>query len=393
MSSLHAADPTDLELPIPAADARAHSARVTASVREHIEKAGGALPFDRYMDHVLYAPGLGYYAAGARKFGPSGDFVTAPELGPLFGRCLARQLAEVLQRLGTGGVLEAGPGTGALAAVLLEELAALDALPDQYALLEPSPDLKDRQQALLAGRLGDRMTRCNWLDDLPRDWTGVVLANEVVDALPVTRFQVRSGRPLHARVRHGETRFEWSWEAPEDGGPETSIIERHQLPEGYISERSPRAGAWVAAVAARLRRGLLLIIDYGYAAPEYYHRDRAAGTLRCHYRHRAHSDPFWYPGLQDITAHVDFSALAAAGCAAGFELAGFSSQEAFLLSLGLTDLAAVADDLRSRTEVSREIQQLAMASGMGERFKVLALVKDMEGPLLGFQLRDRSGQL
>lgn len=390
MSSLH---PTDLELPIPAADARAHSARVTASVREHIEKAGGALPFDRYMDHVLYAPGLGYYAAGARKFGPAGDFVTAPELGPLFGRCLARQLAEVLQRLGTGGVLEAGPGTGALAAVLLEELAALDALPDQYALLEPSPDLKARQQALLAGRLGDRMTRCNWLDDLPRDWTGVVLANEVVDALPVTRFQVCSGRPLHAQVRHGKAGFEWSWEAPEDGGPETSIIERHQLPEGYISERSPRAGAWVAAVAARLRRGLLLIIDYGYAAPEYYHRDRAVGTLRCHYRHRAHSDPFWYPGLQDITAHVDFSALAAAGCAAGFELAGFSSQEAFLLSLGLTDLATVADDLRSRTEVSREIQQLAMTSGMGERFKVLALVKDMEGPLLGFQLRDRSGQL
>ena len=388
MSSLHL---TDLELPIPAADARAHSARVTASVREHIEKAGGALPFDRYMDHVLYAPGLGYYAAGARKFGPPGDFVTAPELGSLFGRCLARQLAEVLQRLGTGGVLEAGPGTGALAAVLLEELAALDALPDQYALLEPSPDLKARQQALLAGRLGDRMTRCNWLDDLPRDWTGVVLANEVVDALPVTRFQVRSGRPLHAQVRHGKAGFEWSWEAPEDGGPETSIIERHQLPEGYISERSPRAGAWVAAVAARLRRGLLLIIDYGYAAPEYYHRDRAVGTLRCHYRHRAHSDPFWYPGLQDITAHVDFSALAAAGRAAGLELAGFSSQEAFLLSLGLTDLAAVADDLRSRTEVSREIQQLATV--MGERFKVLALVKDMEGPLLGFQLRDRSGQL
>ena len=390
MSSLHL---TDLELPIPAADARAHSARVTASVREHIEKAGGALPFDRYMDHVLYAPGLGYYAAGARKFGPAGDFVTAPELGPLFGRCLARQLAEVLQRLGTGGVLEAGPGTGALAAVLLEELAALDALPDQYALLEPSPDLKDRQQALLTGRLGDAGTRCNWLDDLPHDWTGVVLANEVVDALPVTRFQVRSGRPLHAQVRHGKAGFEWSWEAPEDGGPETSIVERHQLPEGYISERSPRAGAWVAAVAARLRRGLLLIIDYGYAAPEYYHRDRAVGTLRCHYRHRAHSDPFWYPGLQDITAHVDFSALAAAGRAAGLELAGFSSQEAFLLSLGLTDLAAVADDLRSRTEVSREIQQLAMTSGMGERFKVLALVKDMEGPLLGFQLRDRSGQL
>ena len=229
--------------------------------------------------------------------------------------------------------------------------------------------------------------------DLPRDWTGVVLANEVVDALPVTRFRVHSGRPLHARVRHGEAGFEWSWEDLDDGGAETSIIDRHQLSEGYTSERSPRAGAWVAEVAKRLRRGLLLIIDYGYAAPEYYHSDRVAGTLRCHYRHRVHSDPFWYPGLQDITAHVDFSALAEAGCAAGFELAGFSSQEAFLLSLGLTDVAAVTDDLRSRIDVSREIQQLAMASGMGERFKALALVKDMEGPLLGFQLRDRSGQL
>jgi SAM-dependent MidA family methyltransferase len=385
--------PVGLELPIPIAAAQVHSARVIERVCEHIEEAGGALPFDRYMDLVLYAPGLGYYAAGARKFGSAGDFVTAPELGSLFGRCLARQLAEVLQHLGTGRVLEVGPGTGALAADLLEELAALDALPDQYALLEPSPDLKTRQQNLLADRLGGEVTRCNWVEDLPRDWTGVVLANEVVDALPVTRFRVDSGRPLHARVRYGKAGFEWSWEDPEDGDAETSIIDRHQLPEGYTSERSPRAGAWVAAVGERLRRGLLLIIDYGYTAAEYYHSGQAAGTLRCHYRHHVHSDPFWYPGLQDITAHVDFSALAEAGCAAGFELAGFASQEAFLLSLGLTDVATVTDDLRSRVEVSREIQQLAMASGMGERFKVLALVKDMEGPLLGFQLRDRSGQL
>ena len=165
------------------------------------------------------------------------------------------------------------------------------------------------------------------------------------------------------------------------------------MPDGYTSERSPRAAAWVAEVATRLRRGLLLIFDYGYTAPEYYHSDRAAGTLRCHYRHRVHSDPFWYPGLQDITAHVDFSALAESACAAGVEIAGFSSQEAFLLSLGLTDIATVTDDPRSRIDVSREIQQLAMASGMGERFKVLALVKGMEGPLLGVQLRDRSGQL
>jgi SAM-dependent MidA family methyltransferase len=386
-------NPVSLELPIPVSDAQAHSALVTERVREHIEEAGGALPFDRYMDLVLYAPGLGYYAAGARKFGPAGDFVTAPELGPLFGRCLARQVAEVLQRLGTGGVLEVGPGTGALAADLLEELAALDALPDQYALLEPSPDLKIRQQTLLAGRLGDNVTRCNWVDDLPLDWTGVVLANEVVDALPVTRFRVDSGQPLHAQVRFGKAGFEWSWEDPEDGDAETSIIDRHQLPQGYTSERSPRAGAWVAAIGERLRRGLLLIIDYGYVAAEYYHSHHAAGTLRCHYRHRVHSDPFWYPGLQDITAHVDFSALAESGFAAGFELAGFASQEAFLLSLGLTDIATVTDDLRSRIEVSREIQQLAAVSGMGERFKVLALVKDMEDPLLGFQLRDRSHQL
>jgi SAM-dependent MidA family methyltransferase len=393
VSSIGISDPISLELPIPDANARAHSARVTASLRDHIEKAGGALPFDRYMDFVLYAPGLGYYAAGAHKFGLSGDFVTAPELGSLFGRCLARQLAEVLQRLGTGSVLEVGPGTGALAAVLLEELAKLDSLPDQYALLETSPDLKERQQDRLTSQLGNLAARCNWLDDFPSGWTGVVLANEVVDALPVTRFRVHSGRPVHAWVRDGKSGFEWSWEIPEDESPEVAIINRHQLPEGYISEHSPRAGAWAASIAPRLRRGLLLVIDYGYAASEYYHPARSAGTLMCHYRHRAHVNPFWYPGLQDITAHVDFSALAAAGCTAGFELAGYSSQEAFLLSLGLTELAEVSDDVQSRAEVSCEIQQLAMPSGMGERFKALALVKGMKGPLLGFQLRDRSHQL
>jgi SAM-dependent MidA family methyltransferase len=380
-------------LPIPDVHAQEHSACVTAYVREHIRKSGGVLPFDLYMDIVLYAQGLGYYVTGAQKFGQSGDFVTAPELGSLFSKCLARQAAEVLQRLGQGGILEVGPGTGALAGALLDELALLNALPDQYALLETSPDLKRRQQERLTSQLGEGIERCCWLDDLPRDWTGLVLVNEVLDALPVTCFQVYSGHPMLAGIQNSDSGFSLSWFESEEIAAEIEIIEKYQLPDGYTSERCSRADAWVSEVGTRLRCGLLLVIDYGYTAQEYYHPERSTGTLMCHYRNRAHSDLFWYPGLQDITAHVNFSSLAAAGREVGLELAGFSSQEAFLLSLGLTELAETTHDVRSQAEVSREIQQLATPSGMGERFKVLALSKGLEGALLGFELRDRSGDL
>jgi SAM-dependent MidA family methyltransferase len=302
-------------------------------------------------------------------------------------------VAEVLHQFGGGSVLEVGPGTGALAVALLQELTALDELPDRYFLLETSPELTARQQKTLAPRLGDYQSRVHWLNQLPTNFSGVVLVNEMLDALPVTRFRVESGKALEAYVQTGEQGFDWCWQGAAPNSPATAIIEQHCLPEGYSSECAPRAAAWVRAVAESLQQGLLLIIDYGYSAAEYYHPDRITGTLMCHYRHRAHSNPFHLPGLQDITAHVDFSALATAGRSAGLELAGFSNQEAFLLALGVTDLAEVGCDTEARARISQEVQQLVFPSGMGERFKVLALAKGIEGPLKGFTLRDRSTQL
>jgi len=378
---------------MPGDDAQEHSERVKGYIRDYINKAGGKISFDLYMDLVLYAPGLGYYAAGSQKFGRSGDFITSPEIGSLFSRCLARQVAEVLRRIGHGAILEVGPGTGALAVGLLKELAVLGVLPDQYALLEVSPYLKKCQQELLESQLGDRVERCIWLEDLPHDWTGVVLVNEMLDAVPVTRFQVRSGLPFLAEVHDSGAGFDIGWSFDNKLLTEMDLIKKYGLPDGYTSEVSKRADAWVAKAASRLRRGLLLIIDYGYAEHEYYHRERVIGTLMCHYRHRSHTDPFLYPGLQDITAHVNFSALARAGQSMGLNLAGFASQEAFLLSLGLTELGEISLDNRSRYQISREIQQLASPFGMGGIFKVLALSKKIEGELLGFGLRDRSDTL
>ena len=345
------------------------------------------------MDLSLYAPGLGYYVAGTAKFGPMGDYVTAPERGALFGRCLARQIAETLKYLG-GGILEVGPGSGALAVVLLEELARLGTLPDQYVLLEVSPDLRFRQQTRLFERLGNKASCCKWVKAVPNNWTGIVIANEVIDAMPVARFRVQDGKPEFAYIVDDTSGFDWSWRSRKDDCKESALIDRHQLPDGYITERSHYAMTWIANVAERLKRGLLILIDYGYSGSEYYHRDRVDGTLMCHYRHHAHSDPFWYPGLQDITAHVDFSALAEAGRLSGLEIVGFSSQEAFLLSLGILEIAEKIDDsASSRFRVSQEIQQLATTFGMGERFKVLGLAKGIQQPPLGFHLRNRRDQL
>ena len=378
------------DLPLPDSDAIKHSDCVKNYVREYIKNAGGVIPFDLYMDLVLYAPGLGYYVTGSQKFGRSGDFVTAPEIGSLFSKCLARQVAEVLHRIGHGGILEIGPGTGALAAGLLKELTILGVVPDQYALLEISPYLKECQQKFLETQLGDQIECCLWLDDLPLDWEGVVLVNEVLDAVPVTRFQVGSDLcPLLAEVCDSGKDFTLSWSPSNELTIEAELIEKYKLPEGYTSEVSRRADAWVAEVASRLRRGLLLIIDYGYTEDEYYHGERSTGTLMCHYRHRSHMDPFWLPGLQDITAHVNFSALAKIGQSVGFDLAGFSNQEAFLLSLGLTDFVGINTDPRARYQISREIQQLATPFGMGGLFKVLGLSKNLDGELIGFSLRDR----
>jgi len=379
-----------MNLPQPTIEATAHSAIVTDMVRQYIKKAGGMLPFDVYMNLVLYEPGLGYYVTGTQKFNELGDFTTAPELGSLFGRCLARQVAEVLRRLGRGSILEVGPGTGALASVLLEELEVLDVMPEEYVLLELSPELKDRQQRYLSNHSRNYFDKCKWIETLPSDWTGIVLANEVIDAFPVSLFRSKSERAMVGHVYEREDALALCWDDKEHSELGDSIAKAHNLPEGYISEYSARARAWAMTISSILSSGLILIIDYGYPAREYYHPDRTNGTLMCHYKHRFHTDPFWYPGIQDITTHVDFSAISAVCLESGCELAGFSTQEAFLLSLGITDFVENLRDPYQLAVASHEIQQLTLPAAMGHTFKVLGLTKQLEGPLSGFSLRDRS---
>ena len=369
------------DIPAPSADALAHSERLVAMIEASIRAEHGGLAFDRFMEAALYAPGLGYYAAGARKFGPEGDFVTAPEIGSLFGQCVGQQIA---------AIFEAGPGTGRLMVDVLEALAILGALPDAVLLLETSPELRERQHALLRRRLPDYVARVTWLSEWPcGGFEGVVLANEVLDAMPVTRFRVAAGRPLVAHVIHGVSGFGWDWRDM-DTGPATRLIERYALPDDYTTEVNERAPAWIRDLGRRMHRGVLLVIDYGFPGHEYYHPDRRDGTLMCHYRHYAHGDPFSYPGLQDITAHVDFSALAEAGAESGFQVAGFSSQAGFLLSLGVLEWAEAMSDALA---AARQVKYLTLPSEMGELFKVMALSRGIKQPLEGFSLSDRTGAL
>ena len=381
----------------PEASAGRHSAAVTRYIRDRIKDAGGVLPFDEYMEAVLYAPGLGYYAAGSRKFGPGGDFVTAPELGPLFGQCLAREVGPVLASFEQACVLEFGAGSGALAVSLIEALSTLDQLPERYCILEISPDLRERQRKRLEPIANQHGLHIEWLERMPETpLEGVILANEVVDAFPVTRFRVVNGKPVRAGVCIDGDGFAWDW--TDDLGDDQStmnIVRQYQLKEGYISEVCPRTRAWMGALASALQRGVVLVIDYGFPAAEYYLPERSEGTLRCHYQHQAHNDPLIYPGIQDVTSHVDFSALADAGRESGLEVLGYTSQEAYLLALGLLELAAPQpnDDERQILKTAAEVKELILPSQMGEAFKVMAFGKQADKPLQGFKLRDRSGSL
>jgi SAM-dependent MidA family methyltransferase len=385
-----------LSLPAPDAQAGAHCERVTAHIRAHIERCGGAIPFARYMELALYAPGLGYYSAGSRKLGAEGDFVTAPELSPLFGVCVARQVAQVLEVLGGGEVLEVGAGSGAMAAALMAELAGLGAPWERYLILERSAEMRARQQACLAQWTG----RVAWLDDLPDSgFRGVVLANELLDALPAVRFQAspEGVREWYVTWAHG--RFGWALGEPEH--PQLSEAVRaieaalaRPLAPGYASEVGLAARAWVHEAARRIERGLLLLIDYGYPRAEYYHPQRSAGTLTCFYRHRAHSDPLILAGIQDMSVHVDFTAVAEAATAAGLSLAGFTNQADFLLATGLLErLAGLAPESPEYRALTGQIKRLALPNAMGELVKVMALARACEAPLLGFVERDLRGRL
>lgn len=386
-------------LPAPGAEAAAHSRRLCGLLQSEMVHAGGAITFERYMDLVLHAPGLGYYSAGSTKFGPSGDFVTAPEISPLFSRCLARQCAQILAQTG-GIILELGAGTGVMAADLLTELDALRALPEQYLILETSAELRQRQGKLLGQRVERLLDRVRWLDALPEQpLRGVILANEVIDALPVHRIEIRGSEAKELCVQVQGDGFGWA-SAPAGA----SLMARvgtllrtlpEALPEGYVTEMNTRLGPWVAALGEILEQGALLCLDYGYPRHEYYHPQRMSGTLRCYYRHRVHEDPFLYPGLQDVTACVDFSALAEAGVAAGLEFCGFTNQAQFLLGCGLEALLAgyVDADDHSRLATARQVRLLTLPGEMGERIKALCLGRGLTGALAGFSPVDQRHRL
>ena len=405
------------ELPVPDEDSLRHSQRLAGLIRDEIERQGGRITFARYMELALYAPGLGYYSAGLNKFGAAGDFVTAPEISPLFARCVARQCRQVLQALGSGDILEFGAGSGAMAAELLAELEVLNSLPQQYFILEISAELRERQRATLTQRIPHLLGRIIWLDEFPKQkLRGFAFANEVLDAMPVHRFQLDAEGISELYVAYENDTFAWRAGPVNDPALAERIAEicaaspdlmtytevlmsreagRRERQPGYISEINLAAPAWVQTVAAVIESGMLLLIDYGYPRHELYHAERARGTLLCHYRHHAHDDPFLYPGLQDITAHVDFTALAEAGHTAGLQVAGYTTQANFLLGCGLTDLAAVvpADEVRQRVQLAEQIKRLTLPGEMGEVFKVLALVHDSADPLLGFKLRDLRARL
>jgi SAM-dependent MidA family methyltransferase len=383
-------------LPLPDPDAAAHSARVAAHVRAAIDEAGGWISFARYMELALYAPGLGYYTAGATKLGGAGDFVTAPEMTPLFATALARQVEAILAAAPGREIVELGAGSGRLAADMLNALAARNALPARYAILDPSADLRERQRATLALEAPAHAKCVVWLDALPATIDGAVVASEVLDALPVRVVARREGAWLERGVTWSgeQARFAWA-DRPASGRLAALAAERFPPDDDYVSEINPAAEALLEDIGRRIVRGGVLAIDYGFPAAEYYHPQRNRGTLISHYRHRAHDDPFLWPGLSDITAHVDFTAMARAGERAGLAVAGFTAQAPFLLGCGILDaLAAVGPaDSAAYLKAAAPVQRLLSPAEMGELFKVLALAKSDNIEWPGFALADRSHRL
>ncbi len=382
-----------MALPQPLPEALANSDRLVALVTDSIRAAGGWLPFSRYMELALYAPGLGYYSGGARKFGPGGDFITAPELTPLFGQALAAQVEQVM-RLSAPRVVEAGAGTGLLAADVLLELERRGALPEEYAILELSGELRERQFDTLAEKAPHLASRVRWLDTLPERFSGVVVANEVLDVMPV-HLVVSRPDGLYERgvALDGTGRFAWA-DSPVEGavGAAAGALGLPVPEQGeYVTELNLAARAWVGEWAARLEAGGLLLVDYGYPRAEYYLPSRSSGTLLCYYRHHAHGDPFLWPGLNDITAFVDFTSVAEAAFDAGLDVQGYTSQAAFLFNCGILECLARRGPEESADYVraARAVQRLTTPQEMGELFKVLALGRGLAEPLIGFSRGDR----
>jgi SAM-dependent MidA family methyltransferase len=391
-------------LPDPSAEALAASRRLTGDLRADISAAGGWIGFDRYLETVLYRPALGYYSGGSRKFGAAGDFVTAPETSPLFGACIATQVAQWFEAV-AHDVIEFGAGSGAMAAQVLNELTRLGARDVTYRIVELSGELRDRQRRTIEMLAPAQVDRVRWLDRMPDVLSGVVLANELLDAMPVRLFHLQRGELFERGVAAaddppGGRDFCWQ-DRPADAGFTAEV--RATLaaadwpagvgdPDDYVSELGLVGRGWVESIVERMDRAVMLVIDYGFPSREYYHPQRARGTLMCHYRHRSHGDPFWLPGLQDITAHVDFGAIAAAAQARGAGLLGYTSQANFLVNCGLIDMLAKLPRSGYLIDAKRSqaVHRLVSEAEMGELFKVLAVAVADVGESIGFSQRDRS---
>ena len=385
----------DTGLPVPDDHALTHSRRLADRIRAVIRGEGGAISFSRYMELALYEPGLGYYSAGARKFGEAGDFITAPELSPLFSRCVARQCLEILDIVAGGSLLEIGPGSGVMACDILLALEQLGRLPATYLMLETSADLRERQRALVRERIPRLARKVMWLDSLPEQtFDGLVLGNEVLDALPVDRIVIDGKEIRELAVVSDQDGF--TWRARPLTAPLRSFVDGlfagavPDLPPGYVIEINSRLGPWLAALSEKLRRGIMLFFDYGWPRRDYLHPQRSDGTLLCHYRHRRHQDPFLYPGLQDITAAVDFTLVAEAAADAGMTVSGYTTLAHFLMGCGLEQ--AMASE-RDQAESARQARILTLPGEMGENVKVIALAKAVDMALCGFRFFDQRRRL
>ena len=393
---------TGTPLPAPSSAALVHGQRVRAMLLDRIAATGGFLGFADYMAAALYTPGLGYYRAGVRKFGAGGDFITAPMVSSAFSRSLARQCAQVLEMTGRGNILEFGAGTGRMAADILLELERLEYLPDSYQILDISTDLRQRQEETLQERAPHLKSRVRWLQQTPDDgFRGVILGNELLDAMPTHRVAIgQEDGPAEIWVEATEAGFR-AVQGPlsdENLVPILNSIRelwQDDVPPHYVTEINLHALGWIASLAQYLSHGAALLIDYGYPRTEYYHRQRDNGTLMCHYRHRAHENPFLFPGLQDLTAHVDFSTLAWMGSDNGLDLAGYTTQLNFLINCGIEDFVTRIDpkDTVAMLRMAQEIKTLTMPSEMGERFKVIAFGRGLSQPLMGFLKHDMRTRL
>ena len=382
-----------MNLPQPSPEALEQSGHLVAHLRRVIEGQGGWISFATYMAEALYTPGLGYYSGGARKFGPGGDFITAPELTPLFGQAIASQVQQIMD-LSAPHIIEAGAGTGLLAADLLLELELRGSLPESYAILEVSGELRERQFDTIARKVPHLAARVSWLDGLPEHFSGALVANEVLDVMPVHLIAWRPEGIFERGVALGDAgQFVWA-DRPVSGkvADAAAALDRPLPSEGeYVSELNLAGRAWIAEWAERLEKGAMLLVDYGYPRAEYYLDSRSTGTLLCYFRHHAHGDPFLWPGLNDITAFVDFTAAAEAGFAAGLDILGYTDQANLLFNCGV--LACLArrapEDSVDYIRAAKAVQRLTGPHEMGELFKVIAMGRGIEQPLIGFLRGDR----